>query len=136
MAEEKTEPKPNADGCYEADLNNLPSNTELLQSKALSMLFTVIRDKNTINTDYVFYSDRLCRILAEEGLARLCTDNMIIETPCGKWKGLKPPNPKNICAVSIVRSGDILLEAVRQICPGIAVGKILMQRDESTKDKN
>ena len=27
------------------------------------------------------------------------------------------------------------MEAVRQITPGMAVGKILMQRDESTKDK-
>eukprot|EP01083_Nonionella_stella_P186812 685036_1 len=135
MAEEKAQPTCNADGVYETDVSKLPSNTEVLQSKALSMLFTVIRDKNTTNTDYVFHSDRLCRILAEEGLARLCTKDVVIETPCGKWKGPKPINYENICAVSIVRSGDILLEAVRAIVPGLSVGKILMQRDESTKEK-
>lgn len=129
----------NKDGVYETDKNyleNLPKNTELLKSKAIDMLFTMIRDKNCCNTDYVFYSDRLCRILAEEGLARLSSEEIIIDTPCGKWKGPKPPKNSSICAVSIVRSGDILLEAVRSIIPGLAVGKILMQRDESTKEKN
>merc|ERR1712130_897971 len=129
-------PQPNKDGVYECDVTKLPKNTEILNSKAVSMLFTVIRDKNTSNTDYVFYCDRLCRILAEEGLARLSEMDTVIETPCGKWKGPQLPKNSNICAVSIVRSGDILLEAVRAITPGLAVGKILMQRDESTKEKN
>ena len=67
----------------------LPPNVELLNSKAIDCLFSVIRNKNTKNEDYVFYSDRLCRILAEEGLARLSTSNEQIETPCGKWLGPK-----------------------------------------------
>jgi len=40
-----------------------------------------------------------------------------------------------LCVVSIVRSGDILLESIRKLEPGIRVGKILIQRDESTEDK-
>lgn len=32
----------------------------------------------------------------------------------------------NVCAVSIVRAGDSLLEAVRACCPGISVGKVCM----------
>lgn len=32
-------------------------------------------------------------------------------------------------------SGDILLEAVRQVEPGVAIGKILIQRDESHPEK-
>ena len=31
--------------------------------------------------------------------------------------------------------GDILQEAVRQIVPGVKVGKILIQRDESSQEK-
>jgi uracil phosphoribosyltransferase len=34
-----------------------------------------------------------------------------------------------------VRAGDSLLRAVRKVVPGIAVGKVLIQRDESTKEK-
>ena len=40
-----------------------------------------------------------------------------------------------VCIVSIVRSGDILQEAVRTLQPGLAVGKILVQRDETKPDK-
>jgi uracil phosphoribosyltransferase len=41
----------------------------------------------------------------------------------------------NTCAVSVVRAGDSLLEAVRACEPGMPVGKILIQRDESTPEK-
>ena len=44
------------------------------------------------------------------------------------------PGPP-VCVVSIVRSGDILQEAVRYLHPGVSVGKILVQRDESKPDK-
>lgn len=37
------------------------------QTKELKALFTVIRDKNTNRNDFVFYSDRIIRILLEEG---------------------------------------------------------------------
>merc|ERR1719336_1149869 len=37
-----------------------------------------------------------------------------------------------LCAVDIVRSGGILLEAVRRICPELKTAKILIQRDEET----
>ena len=33
------------------------------------------------------------------------------------------------------KPGDILQEAVRQLQPGVKVGKILIQRDESSPDK-
>ena len=34
--------------------------------------------------------------------------------------------------MSIIRAGDSLLESVREVLPDIPVGKILIQRDEST----
>ena len=39
-----------------------------------------------------------------------------------------------ICTMPIL-SGDILQEAVRQIVPGVKVGKILIQRDETSIEK-
>jgi uracil phosphoribosyltransferase len=58
-----------------------------------------------------------------------------VETPCGVAVGPVAEGKLKICLVSVVRSGDILQEAVRQLEPGVAVGKILIQRDESTEDK-
>jgi uracil phosphoribosyltransferase len=52
--------------------------------------------------------------------------------PCDGCTG---PDPTTICAVSIVRSGDALLEVVRDVEPSVRVGKILIQRDESHPDK-
>jgi uracil phosphoribosyltransferase len=68
-------------------------------------------------------------------LAELPIEAVDITTPCGPFAGVQGPDPVTICAVSIVRSGDALLEAVRDIEPGIRVGKILIQRDESDPEK-
>jgi len=70
-------------------------------------------------------------LLAEEGLARVATKKVTVETPCGVYEGLQGPDPEDMCVVSIPRSGDILMEAVRRVSVGISVGKILCQRDES-----
>jgi len=111
-------------------------NTTVLDSPAITLLFTSIRNLNTPVAQYITDADRLMRILAEEGLARVKgVEVHTVTTPCGKYTGLKPPNQKDMCAVSIVRSGDILLEAVRSCAPNIKVGKILCQRDEEHPDK-
>ena len=108
----------------------------ILESRAIFYLLSKLRDKNTQSKDFMIYGDRLMRILAEEVLCRLpCIGIGIIETPCGKCPGLIENSGNNTCVVSIVRSGDILLEAIRYIQPGIKVGKILIQRDESTESK-
>lgn len=106
-------------------------NVQLIDSPAVRMLFTVIRDKGTANPEYVRYADRLMTLLAEEGLARISVKKVQVTTPCGLYEGIKGPDPEDMCVVSIPRSGDILMEAVRRVSVGISVGKILCQRDES-----
>jgi len=51
------------------------------------------------------------------------------------FRGAVGTDPTKVCAVSIVRSGDALLEVVREVEPAVRVGKILIQRDESHPDK-
>ena len=51
------------------------------------------------------------------------------------FDGVEGPDPERIVAVSIMRSGDALLDVVRDIEPAVRVGKILIQRDESTIEK-
>ena len=115
-----------------AELN---ANAVVLDSPAITMLFTIIRDKRTTQRDYVGASDRLMAILAEEGLARLpCVAPVTVETPCGAYAGLAVPPTDRICGVDIVRSGGILLEAVRRIAPDSKTAKILIQRDEGTAE--
>lgn len=103
----------------------------LSPSKAHKILFSKMRDKTTSSEDFVKYSKRTMRLLAEDALAEFPAKDVTIETPCGPFGGLESLAPTDICAVSIVRSGDALLETVRDILPGCKVGKILIQRDES-----
>lgn len=107
-----------------------------ITSRSIKALFSVIRDSKCDRKTYNVYCDRLCTILAEEGIAHLKTvRDTKVATPCGVYEGLAVPAYETMCAVSIMRSGDILLEALRKIAVGISVGKILMQRDEDDEGK-
>lgn len=78
----------------------------------------------------------VCSILAEEGLSRLPAVKVrTVDTPCGQYRGYEVPQAKEIAAISIVRAGDCLLNAVRRAVPGCSVGKILIQRDETDPEK-
>ena len=107
-----------------------------LESRALRMLLTTLRAKGTTQQAFVAAADRLCSILAEEALARLpdVRDDVKITTPCGPMATgtIDGPPDDDIVIVDIVRSGGILQEAVRRVCPGAGTAKILVQRDEET----
>jgi uracil phosphoribosyltransferase len=95
-----------------------------------------LADKTTISKDFVLYAKRSMRILVEDALAEFPSTEVSIATPCAsECKGFISPHPESICAVSIVRSGDALVETVREIEPGVRVGKILIQRNELLADK-
>jgi uracil phosphoribosyltransferase len=78
------------------------------------------------------------RIVVEDALAEFpVDDNVSIDTPCQQnlTVSRRIPIPSRICAISILRSGDCLLEMARSIEPGLPVGKILIQRNEILPDK-
>jgi uracil phosphoribosyltransferase len=77
------------------------------------------------------------RLVAEDALAELPSQSKSIATPCVEnyTGGVERLDSGTVCAVSIIRSGDALLEAVREVEPAVKVGKILIQRDESRPDK-
>jgi hypothetical protein len=58
-----------------------PSVFTLQQTAQLEALFTIIRDKDTTRGDFLFYSDRIIRLLVEEGLNHLPVVPKTVETP-------------------------------------------------------
>ncbi len=60
--------------------------------------------------------------MAEEAIARLPSQPIDVQTPCGVYKGMKVPDAAEVCAVSIVRAGDALLECLRNVWPEVSVG--------------
>ena len=103
------------------------------QTKALH---TIIRDKSTSKQDFVFYADRLIRIVVEAGLGCLPFAEKIVTTPTGQqYVGVDFGN--KICGVSVIRSGESMENALRAFANRIKLGKILIERNRWTsKDCN
>lgn len=112
----------------------LPNNVNvLICNNQIKELHTVLRDRETSHSDFKFYSDRLIRLLVEEGLNELPYKSCKITTPAGcEYEGNK--YIKGICGVSIMRSGEAMEKGLRECCRSIRIGKILIQsNDEDTK---
>ncbi|PPR02999.1 hypothetical protein CVT24_012328 [Panaeolus cyanescens] len=108
-----------------------PSVFTLPQTAQLEALYTIIRDKNTSRGDFLFYSDRIIRLLVEEGLNHLPVVDKTVETPTGAtYHGVGFEG--KICGVSILRAGEAMEAGLREVCRSVRIGKILIQRDEET----
>ncbi|XP_074371011.1 uridine/cytidine kinase UKL1, chloroplastic-like isoform X2 [Apium graveolens] len=91
-------------------------------------MHTLIRDQKISTNDFVFYSDRLIRLVVEHGLGHLPFTEKQVVTPTGSvYAGVD--FCKKLCGVSIVRSGESMENAMRACCKGIKIGKILIHRD-------
>ena len=105
--------------------------TVLPYTPQLEVLFTIIRNRDTKRNEFLFYSERIIRLLIEEALNHLPTQEKTVTTPTGtQFTGTEFVG--KLCAVPIVRAGESMEKAVREVCRAIRIGKILIQRDEET----
>ncbi|KAL8139956.1 hypothetical protein V2J09_005977 [Rumex salicifolius] len=111
------------------DLCKIYQNVYVIQSTfQIRGMHTLIRDKDVSKHDFVFYSDRLIRLVVEHGLGHLPFTEKQVVTPTGSvYIGVD--FCKKLCGVSIIRSGESMENALRACCKGIKIGKILIHRD-------
>ncbi|EGS20961.1 uracil phosphoribosyltransferase-like protein [Thermochaetoides thermophila DSM 1495] len=103
----------------------------LPQTPQLIALLSIIRNKDTNRGDFIFYANRIIRLLVEEGLNHLPTVEHTVTTPVGRtYDGLAFQG--KICGVSIMRAGEAMEQGLRECCRSVRIGKILIQRDEET----
>ncbi|XP_033635650.1 uracil phosphoribosyltransferase homolog [Asterias rubens] len=96
-------------------------------------LQTTIRNKATSRGDFVFYADRLIRLVVEEGLNQLPYKETVVTTPTGcQYNGVQFEHGN--CGVSIMRSGEAMEHGLRDCCRSIRIGKILIQSDDDTSE--
>jgi len=107
--------------------------TTLKMTPQLRTLMTIIRDKETKRNDFIFYADRINRLLVEEGLNFLPTREKIVETRTGK-KYVGSEFVGKICAVPIIRSGLSMENSIREVAKRIRIAHVLIQRDEKTAE--
>lgn len=105
--------------------------TTLKMTPQLRTLLTIIRDKDTKRNDFIFYADRINRLLVEEGLNFLPTREKSITTRTGETYAGSEFIGK-ICAVPIMRAGLSMETSIREVAKKIRIGHILIQRDETT----
>eukprot|EP01121_Diplochlamys_sp_Union-15-3_P005980 TRINITY_DN1635_c0_g7_i2.p1 TRINITY_DN1635_c0_g7~~TRINITY_DN1635_c0_g7_i2.p1 ORF type:complete len:222 (-),score=39.34 TRINITY_DN1635_c0_g7_i2:124-789(-) len=103
----------------------------LKATNQIKIMHTIIRDKTTPRGDFIFYADRLIRLLVEEGLNELPFRDKTVITPTeAEYKGVEFTS--RICGVSIVRAGESMESGLRAVCKAVRIGKILIQRNEGT----
>ncbi|KAJ3164481.1 Uridine-cytidine kinase-like 1 [Geranomyces variabilis] len=111
----------------------LPTNLRTLKpTNELKALLTIIRDRTTSRHDFIFYAERLSRMIIERGLTELPFSSVDIPTPVPNqiykgvvWKG-------EVCGVSIIRAGLTMEQGLRSVVKDIPIGKMLIQTDQST----
>ena len=111
----------------------IPMNIHVLpQTRQLRAMLTIVRDRNAERGDFVLYSQRIIRLLLESAMDLLPFEARDVETPVGSvYEGLRAAGP--VFGVSILRAGDSMESVLREMSPSTRIGKILIQRDKSTK---
>nr|prf uracil phosporibosyltransferase [Toxoplasma gondii] len=114
-------------------ITRFPNVVLMKQTAQLRAMMTIIRDKETPKEEFVFYADRLIRLLIEEALNFLPFFKKFVTTPLDvSYHGVSFYS--KICGVSIVRAGFSMFSGLRAVCRGCRIGKILIQRDETTAE--
>ncbi|MCW7762892.1 uracil phosphoribosyltransferase [Photorhabdus luminescens] len=104
----------------------------LAKSQYLTSLHTKARNRNAAQSEFVFYSDRIIRLLLEAASELLPYTSHHIQTPIGDIYNGTVLNTK-LCGVSVIRAGESIEGEYRKMYPDSPVGKILIQRDKLTK---
>jgi len=117
----------------QSDLRRIYPNLDVLPGNYQTRgMHSIIRDKNTSKSDFVFYADRLIRLVVEHSLGQLPFSEKVVTTPVnGEYVGLA--FTRGLCGVSVIRSGEAMENALRDCCKGIKIGKILIHRPDKDK---
>eukprot|EP01118_Nematostelium_gracile_P008637 TRINITY_DN2865_c0_g1_i1.p1 TRINITY_DN2865_c0_g1~~TRINITY_DN2865_c0_g1_i1.p1 ORF type:complete len:470 (+),score=123.85 TRINITY_DN2865_c0_g1_i1:40-1449(+) len=110
---------------------SIPPNVTVLQPSAqLNAMMTVLRDRSTERGDFVFYSDRINRLLFEQAFALLPSYPQIVTTPTlSEYSGIGLVPTEEVCAVSVMRGGACMENPLKEILQPVTFGQILIQSD-------
>jgi uracil phosphoribosyltransferase len=106
---------------------------ELPRTNTLLSLHARMRCRDAARDDFVLAANRVCRLVLEEALGWLPHESVVVRTPLGRqFRGARRATAE-LYAVSVPRAGDAFEAELRRIEPAARIGKILIQRDTSTK---
>jgi uracil phosphoribosyltransferase len=104
---------------------------QLNSSPYLTYLHTQIRNTQTEQDCFEYYSDQLLRQLLVQAVSLLPYEKQDVMTPIGDtYAGLR--FTRGICGVSVIRAGESFEGEYRRMFSGQPIGKILIQRNPET----
>jgi uracil phosphoribosyltransferase len=92
---------------------------------------TVLRDKNTPSPTFRLLVEELVTLLAYEATRDVKVQEVQVETPLTKTKGVKLSSPQPII-VPVLRAGLGMLEGMMKLLPTAEVGFLGIKRNEET----
>ncbi|KAF9243520.1 uracil phosphoribosyltransferase-domain-containing protein [Melanogaster broomeanus] len=98
----------------------------------LSCLALFMSRTSTSRQDFVFFVDRLATFLIEKAMELLPYREKVVVTPTEAESSGKELDVKNICGVSIIRSGGPLEKGLERVLSDVTIGSLLVQSDEKT----
>lgn len=111
----------------------MPNSLKLLPSTPqIKGLHTFIRNASTPRDEFIFYSNRLIRLVVEFAMSLMPFKKVAVETPQGQTYNGQRMSSQKICGVSILRAGETMEQAVSDVCKHIRIGKILIQTNQTT----
>ena len=92
---------------------------------------TVLRDKNTPSPTFRLLVEELVTLLAYEATRDVKVQEVEVETPLTKTKGVKLSDPQPII-IPVLRAGLGMLEGMMKLLPTAEVGFLGIKRNEET----
>eukprot|EP00178_Gracilaria_changii_P019031 TRINITY_DN55452_c0_g1_i1.p2 TRINITY_DN55452_c0_g1~~TRINITY_DN55452_c0_g1_i1.p2 ORF type:complete len:498 (+),score=94.48 TRINITY_DN55452_c0_g1_i1:7215-8708(+) len=118
----------------QTDLRKVFSNLVVMaDSYQCRGLHTIIRSADASRHDIVFYSNRLMRLVIEEGLGLLPFKRKNVTTPSG-GRFLGVGFVAGLAGVSLMPSGETMESSLRAVCHTVRIGKMLI--GEASADKH
>lgn len=111
----------------------MPDSLHLLPTTPqIKGLHTFIRNQETSRDEFIFYSNRLIRLVIEYALGLMPFKGTKVDTPQSVSYEGKRMACEKICGVSILRAGETMEQALCDVCKDIRIGKILIQTNQNT----
>ncbi|KIM80473.1 hypothetical protein PILCRDRAFT_9652 [Piloderma croceum F 1598] len=107
----------------------IPNLILLPQTPQLKGIYTILRDESATRQDFIFFVDRLATFLMEKAMEQLPYRPKTVTTPVDATTTGKELDAKNICGVSILRSGGPLERGLQRVISDAPMGSLLVQSD-------
>ncbi|VDD93543.1 unnamed protein product, partial [Enterobius vermicularis] len=110
-----------------------PSLKIMEQKPQVRGLHTFIRNQDTPRNEFIFYADRLARLLIEYAMNYMPFEDVEITTVDNKIFNGKRTTAE-ICGVAIMRAGETMENSLLAVVKDCKIGKIMIQTNEKTME--